>query len=352
MENFDKVEIEVSSLKLDLDNPRMPDKKFADEDEALEYLVDVGALEELVQSIALSGWVDVEPIIVLRSTNEVIEGNRRLAALRLVADPTSAAELGITVPSPVHANAEPETVSAWVVDSRAEARDYIGFKHINGPFKWDSYAKARYAARWIEEDKADVRDVARRLGDTHKTVARLVNGYTVLRQAEKLGFDRDTIPGRFSFSHLYTALSRPAYRAFLGLDDDVELFPSNPVDSKHVDRLTQLMGFLYGGEDTKPVIRSQNPDLKRLMEVLPNKTALAMLSTNRNLDEAHALVEDKGQLFADAVFQLSNVAAKTSALIGNYEGGDEDLEKIVEGVSRTVRSVLSAMREASQEGEA
>lgn len=349
MPNFDKAELSVSELKLDLDNPRMPDKKFASEDEALEYLVDVGSLEELVQSIALSGWVDVEPVIVLRATNEVIEGNRRLAALRLIADTDKAGSLGITVPAPLHDNAKPDTVSAWVVDSRAEARDYIGFKHINGPFKWDSYAKARFAAMWLEEEKADVRDVARRLGDTHRTVARLVNGYTVLRQAEAMGFDRGTIPGRFAFSHLYTALSRPDYRDFLGLESDDELFPKNPVDAKHRDNLTLLMGFLYGGEDFKPVIRSQNPDLKRLMEVLPNRTALAMLRANRNLDESHAVVEDKGQLFADAIFALSTAAGRASALIGNYEGGDQDLEKIVESVSRTVRSVFTGMREASQE---
>ena len=349
MEKFKKQEVEVSKLKLDLENPRMPEKKFATEDEALEFLVDVGSLEELVQSIALSGWVDVEPIIVLGPTNEVIEGNRRLAALRLVADPSKAEGLGIRVPEPKHANAEPETVSAWVVDSRAEARDFIGFKHINGAFKWDSYAKARYAAQWLQEEGGDVRDVARRLGDTHRTVARLVNGYTVLRQAEKLGFDREKIPGRFAFSHLYTALTRPNYRDYLGLPDDVDLLPENPVDEDHRDQLVQLMGFLYGGEDLKPVVRSQNPDLKRLMEVLPNRTALGMLTANRNLDEAHAVVEDKGQLFAESVYALSNAATKTSAMIGNYEGGDEDLEKLVESVSRAVRSVLSAMRDASSE---
>lgn len=350
MEKFVKDDVEVAKLKLDLENPRMPEKKFATEGEALEYLVDVGSLEELVQSIALSGWVDVEPLIVLRPTNEVIEGNRRLAALRLVADPAKAKSLGIDVPEAKHPNAQPKTVTAWLVDDRAEARDFIGFKHINGAFKWDSYAKARYAAQWLKDEGGDVRDVARRLGDTHRTVARLVNGYTVLQQAEKLGFDREKIPGRFAFSHLYTALARPSYRDFLGLSDDVDLLPENPVDQDHRDNLSQLMGLLYGGEDAKPVIRSQNPDLKRLMEVLPNRTALGMLMSSRNLDEAHALVEDKGQLFAQSVYALSTAATKTSSMIGNYEGGDEDLEKLVESVSRAVRSVLSAMRGISSEG--
>lgn len=352
MDKFRKQTVRVKDLKLDRENPRMPEKNFASEHEALEYLVAIGALEELVQSIALSGWVDIEPIIVLNGTNEVIEGNRRLAALRLVADEKLADEFKISVPDPKHDNAVPGTVSAWIVDTRAEARDFIGFKHINGAFKWDSYAKARYAAQWIRDEDADVRDVARRLGDTHRTVARLVNGYTVLMQAEKLGFDREKIPGRFAFSHLYTALTRPNYRDFLGLADDVDLLPEDPIDSDHRDELVQLMGFLYGAEEQKPVIRSQNPDLKRLMEVLPNRTALGMLTTNRDLDEAYAIVEDKGHLFAESVYALSTAVTKTSSMIGNYEGGDEGLERLMENASRAVRSILSSMKSTSDEDDA
>lgn len=176
-----------------------------------------------------------------------------------------------------------------------------------------------------------------------------MNGYTVLRQAEKLGFDRERIPGRFAFSHLYTALTRPNYRDFLGLPDDVELLPEDPVGAEHRDKLVQLMGFLYGGEELKSVIRSQNPDLKRLMEVLPNRTALGMLTASRDLDEAHAVVEDKGQLFAESVYALSTAATRASSMIGNYEGGDDDLEKLAESVSRAVRSIVGAMRSASSE---
>ncbi len=341
-----KPKLRVKDLLLDLDNPRMPEQTLTTQDEAIEHLVKIGSLEELVQSIALSGWIDVEPLIVVKGTNEVIEGNRRLVALKLVADPERASALGITVPMPLHENAEPETVTCWVVDSREEARDFIGFKHINGPFRWDSYAKARFAARWLEDDGADVADVARRLGDTHKTVARLVNGYRVLKQAEDLGFVR---PERFFFSHLYTALSRPTYRQYLGLPEDTELLGVKPIDGDHVDELNLLMSFLYGDDDQRSVIKSQNPDLRRLMEVLPNRTAVGMLTANRNLDEAHALVEDKAQIFADSIYALVTAAQRTSSIIGNYQGGDdaEELEALVEGVYRTVRGVLNAMRVAA-----
>ena len=79
-------------LHLDRKNPRIPDTEFEDEDSAIQYLARYGALDELISSIASSGWLDFEPLIVLKRDesgleNVVIEGNRRLAALKLLADP-------------------------------------------------------------------------------------------------------------------------------------------------------------------------------------------------------------------------------------------------------------------------
>src|ERR1035438_10451118 len=95
-------------------------------------------------------------------------------------------------------------------------------KHINGPHKWDALAKARFAADWYKNEKdkgLTIAKIARRLGDNHDTVVRLVNGMFVLDQAAdaKIYDIQDRYPGkRFGFSHLYTALTRPGYREFLG----------------------------------------------------------------------------------------------------------------------------------------
>lgn len=335
--------LDPTELRLDLKNPRMPDEGFVDEDSALEWLVDEASLDELIQSIASSGWIDYEPLIVLSRTSEVIEGNRRLAALRLLSDPSRAKRLGVKIPQSVHDRAVPDQVRVWLVDDKKDARDFIGFKHINGPFKWDAFAKAKYAAEWLADD-GEIIEVAHRLGDTHNTIVRLVNGYKVLRQAENLGFDRRDISGRFSFSHLYTALARPNYRHYLGLPESTGLLEDNPVDNAHRDELIQLLIWLYGQDRQPAVIRSQNPDLKRLAEVLPNRTAVAMLAHEPNLDAAHAQVEDKGELFAEAIYALSAAAKNAIALSGNYEGGDADLEAFVANIVRTVRGIQATMQ--------
>lgn len=72
------------TLSLDLANPRIPDAKFTDEEAAIAYLYTQADLGELIQSIGNSGWLDFEPLIVEKSTQTVVEGNRRLAALRII----------------------------------------------------------------------------------------------------------------------------------------------------------------------------------------------------------------------------------------------------------------------------
>lgn len=334
-------ELEVDTLKLDTDNPRAYDS-FPDQDAAMEELVVSADVSELVQSIALSGWLDMEPLIVLKDENVVLEGNRRLVALRLIRDPPLAKRLGVSIPTTLHENAQPERVRCLIVDSPVAARDYIGFKHINGPFKWDAFAKAKYAASWLD-DEGDIDLVARRLGDGHNTVVRLINGFRVYQQAESLGFDKRNIPGRFSFSHLYTALTRPNYRNYLGLPEGTRLLNRDPVAQGHLAELTQVMEWLFGQDSRPSVIRSQNPDLKRLGEVIASTSARGVLTSSLDLDTAHALVEDKVGLFAESVYNLQTEVTKAAARMGGYQA-DEELLELMDGIVKTVRGIHASMK--------
>jgi hypothetical protein len=185
--------LDPSDLRIDLHNPRMPEHEFESESEAIAHLIQNADIGELIESIGNSGWLDFEPLIVLNDgTNTVLEGNRRLAALRILSDEALQRETSMAIPDPLHSEAIPETVRVRLVASRVEARDFIGFKHINGAFKWDALAKARYAWQWLrDEPDTSVNTVSKRLGDKHRTVSRMVNGYIVLLQAEDIGFNRD-----------------------------------------------------------------------------------------------------------------------------------------------------------------
>jgi hypothetical protein len=333
------------NLKLDLRNPRSPDGAFDTEEDVIDYLVDHADVDELIQAILSSGWHDYEALIVLDDENIVLEGNRRLAALRILADPDLQAHLRIELDEEVGPAALPDAVRIRRVPSRRDARDYIGFKHINGPFKWDSLSKAKYAAEW-SEDGGDIQQISRRLGDRHNTVVRLVNGWNVLKQSLAHGFDlKEKTKKSFLFSHLYTGLSRPNVRRYLGLptDDASAVLPSNPVPEKHLDNLQAFMSWLYGQGREKSVIQSQNPDLNRLVEVLGNESARIMLEASRDLDAAYDLVEDKGLKFSEALMNTIRQAEDALRLVGNYDGR-ADLMGAADNLRRTVLSLHFVVR--------
>lgn len=338
-------------LKLDLMNPRIPDAAFPDEASVVDYLYSQADLGELIQSIGNSGWLDFEPPIVEEQTMVVIEGNRRLAALRILVDPVLQRHFKVALPEPLNARATPDVIQVNFVESRKEARDFIGFKHVNGAFKWDSYAKARFAHAWLK-DGDDIVEVSRRLGDGHNTISRLVNGVVVLEQAEESGlFDKDQRSKKsFYFSHLYTALSTPNVRHFLGLpeNDNAVLMP-DPVPRENRGNLRDLLSWLYGQDDATSVIRSQNPDLGRLVSVLGNERATDVLLHTRDLDRAFDLVEDRARAFEKSFYRLATAAEDVSGTIGRYDP-QSDLVEEAEATLRVVGYVVQAIRDAHAGG--
>jgi hypothetical protein len=350
----------VSTDLLDFDpgNPRLIEDGIENptDEQIIVALADMADLSEVVESIAANGYIDIEPMIAQRvgARWRVLEGNRRLAAIRILQNPSLAKGTGISVPSITPANRKTlEEVTVYAVANPDQAREYIGFKHINGPHKWDAIAKGRFAADWYRKEKnrgITIEKIARRLGDGHDTVVRLVNGMFVLDQAENSRvYDlKDRYPGkRFAFSHLYTALTRPGYREFLGLPDEWRVVDPepDPVPKKYLDNLRLVMLWLYGSksDDIKPVIESQNPDLKNLSAVLASPHARTIMLTRNNLREAYEQVERKETRFEAALVNgKQNVEMAMSQIIG-YDPEDSTLLEIGRDLKETSVQLYSSM---------
>lgn len=310
--------IKVDDLRLDLENPRFVGLRFETEDDMIAFLYENADLAELLLSILNSGYMDFEPIVVRRSDNKVLEGNRRVAALRLIRDPGLREKLKITLPAAVAHSALPDSIRAVLVNDVSEARRFIGFKHINGPQKWDAMSKAKYAADW-HADGASLSDISRALGDTFNTVTRLVEGYRVYKQAIDEGFDPEQRTGRrFAFSHLYTALTRASIKQWLNLEKGT---PERPVPQDRVENLRQLMSWLYGQGDSEPaVVRTQNPDLNRLSDVIGSERSREILSATRNLNLAFEELEPQSTRLESSLIQAVRHTEAASAISASFDG--------------------------------
>ena len=104
----------------------------------------------------------------------------------------------------------------------------------------------------------------------------------------------------------------------------------NPVPKKNLENLGHVLVWLYGSksDQIKPVITSQNPDLKNLGAVLANPGARTVLALRNNLREAYLQVESKGARFETALVNArQEVEVAMSQIIG-YDPEDSTLLEI------------------------
>ena len=351
-------------LRFDTKNPRYSSDGLTTTASDLEIIEELAAkadLRELVESIASNGYIDIEPLIVTPVEHDyvVLEGNRRLAAIKLLKDPKLADRCGIPLPemSP-EARSTLDRVTVYSVADRAEAREFIGFKHINGPHRWDALAKGRFAADWYRKERTrgiTVKDIARHLGDRHDTVKRLVNGIFVLDQArdQRLFDIDDRYPSSrpFAFSHLYTALTRPGFQDYLGLPADWrqrEPEP-DPVPEAQRDNLRQLLIWLYGSkaDDVEPLVKTQNPHVKQLNEILQKPLARRTLIARCNLSEAYDLVHTPRDQFEKALLDAHQNAEEALSKVGSFDGDDETLLQAADSLHRTTGILYTNMKNAA-----
>ncbi len=324
-------QIAVDELAFDTRNPRLLEFGVGNnttEREIIRILWRTMDVEELVLSIAANGFFRHEPIIVALEDGKhvVIEGNRRLAAVKVLRSPGVIGKLG-TVPTVAPGTrASLDTIPA-IYATRENAWRYLGFKHVNGPAKWTSYAKSRYIADVHRKFGIPLRDIAEQIGDTHRTVQRLFRGLMVLEQAEHMKvFDRDDRwRTRFAFSHLYTGLGYTGISAFIGADGDDE--SQHPIPSEKKEELRELCLWLYGSrqEDARPVVERQNPHLRQLDAVVGSKQALAALRSGAHIEAAYETSRPSSKVFEAALFEAKSSLQKAKGMLSSGYSGSEEL---------------------------
>ena len=364
LETITKVPVE--RLRLDRRNPRLIGADEDASDEAIiARLYRSAGLDELLQPISANGYMDIEPLIVICGRDIangdliVLEGNRRLAALRLLREPSLAGRIASTQALPITVprideslRATLDHVSVYPVAARERVRPLIGFKHINGPAKWDAYTKARFAAEWYKAGRAEgigLADIARSIGDRYSTIKRMVSAIYLLDQAEREGvFDvEDGYVRRFNFSHLYAALSRQQFAQFLGLESDWALHDPepDPVPAEKLGELRKMLIWIYGSkkDGVPPVVQFQNPDIKRLGEVLSHAQGRRVLEATRDLSAAHASTEPMEFQFTASLIRARDNMRKAVGALRAYDGRDQSLLDISEDVNETAEVVRLRM---------
>lgn len=284
--------LQIDQLHFDPLNPRLPEGlENARQAELLETLADEYELRELAQSLVDNGYFSEEPLVVIpgkrKNTFVVVEGNRRLAALKLLDDPAAA-------PKPYRARWREiardcqhriTLVPALPYENREQIIPYLGFRHITGVLPWRPYQKARYIAQLVEISRMTFAQVARIIGSRPPTVRDHYIGYTLLRQAGE-SFGIDTGPVENSFGVLRRALNDPDIRNFMGLKfDQSETKLAKPIPRSKSSQIHELLSWMFGDDEYEAALQDSR-QIKMLGTVLAQKESTKVLRDTRDLEYA------------------------------------------------------------------
>lgn len=352
MQNNDNAQITYkrsSDLLFDKENPRLVEFNSVDltETQLINLLWKEMAVDELVMSILAFGFFEHEPLYVMSNGLDkfvVLEGNRRLAAIKSILQPdlVSGGKMEKFIPqiTPELKQSLTESIPVIVLPNREKAWRLLGFKHVNGPAKWGSYAKAKYIAQVHNNFGIELNKIAEQIGDTNKTVKKLYQGLMVLDQATKIAeFSiNDIKTPRLYFSHLYTAIGYEKFRRFLAIPDDFE--HDHPVPVEKGKNLQEVMDWLFGSKKRgiEPCVKSQNPDLRHFVEILDNELSVAALRTGSSLEVAYDLSIDDNDALKEALAKARLSLDKATSKVGSF-AGEEGLVRQAGSVLRLAQSV-------------
>ncbi len=285
------VEVDIKDLWFDPNNPRLPELVGKDQKEIFRFLVDDIGIEDVLQSIAASGMIPGDPVIAREAGDKkhfyVIEGNRRLAALKLLngekigdgEDEPNAPDVSAAVKASI------QKISIQLDWPEAEIVAYLGYKHVTATREWAPEAKARFVISKVNGNFSaeNLTSFAKRLGTNLPTLRRWLVAFLTLQQAQQAGkFDpKDAYAKRF-FGTFYTLLGSEQVQTFLALvSDPITL---TPVPTDHLPQLEEFIGWSIGTKAAPPVFNSRKQ--KELSAVLSSPSALRHFRLRRDLDAA------------------------------------------------------------------
>lgn len=273
----------VDDLFLDPRNPRLGRERVAaglSQPEILDLMKD-WTLDELATSFTESGFWPQEALIAVREkvggkpVLVVVEGNRRLAALKLLkqaAEGTPAGEMWRSIASGASKTRLADLATRipyMLMPDRASVKSYLGFRHVTGIKEWRPAEKAEFIADLIDNDKLSYEQVRRRIGSKVPTVRHNYVAFQLLRQMEDSSDVVDTEKVENRFSVLYLSLRTEGVRQYLHIKIDAE--PSvlrKPVPAKYIEHLENFARWLFGDAKHEPLFTDSRKvdDFGRILE--------------------------------------------------------------------------------------
>ena len=243
-------------------------------------------LIQLKQSILRNGLLPIERLIIRQYDHKaesfvVLEGNRRLAAIRWILDDHAA---GVAVPA--------ELLKSFVnirvaiiedeVDDPAFCKAILGVRHVSGIKEWGGYQRSLLVASLRDDHNLETGEVAERLAMTANEVNRRYRALKALRQMmDDEEYGEHAKPDMYPLFH--EAVSSTVVKEWLVWEDANWAF----TDEKRTHQFYALLSPRPNEEGTHPDSPkiTTREEVRQLRDVLANQEARTVL-----FDPAHSFL--------------------------------------------------------------
>lgn len=339
--DFEALEIPLSKILLDPNNYRFWDSKrfkrkvstrFHESNvqtATLQQLESGYQLDELKKSILVNGYVPMERIIVAPYQHEadmyvVIEGNRRVAALKSLLQESSEGVIDLSSRQRTSFLTVPCAVLRSSGKDRKHAeRVIMGIRHIAGPREWGAYQQALLVAELKDDEGLDFREIGGMLGVSYVEAARRYRAVSALKFMQNDDLYGAAAEPSF-YRLLHEMISSPEVRERFGWSQDDNTFTD-------VERAREFFRLITPNGTNDPKLTTFS-DVRRLKLIVGNPLAVeSLLDPDQSLIEAIRIAED-GKDGASPSAVLGDVL-KSIGRIGVAQAkalGESDLKIIAE----------------------
>lgn len=339
---------DVDDLHLDPKNPRLVTQARPAQQQLLQLLYEAESLDELAPSFAENGYFAEEPLVVVQEENEwrVVEGNRRLATLKLLLSDSLRAQIGVAgwPALSIRQRAALQRVPCVVYRTRAEVYPFLGFRHITGAKKWAPFQKARFITHLIDEGHS-LSEIEDLIGDSSQTVKKLYQDHVVFEQIKsEIDIPEKRIRDRFSL--LEVTLGQRSIKRYLGIPRSLPTAKTERlVPDDHLDRLEEVVGWVFGQESQPPVLLDSRAISNRLAPVLASEEATERLRKTRDLESAWEYSDGEKEFLLKKITSAERALREVGGILPVYS---QD-EQVRQGVDRLLKLCAGLKRQVDDE---
>jgi hypothetical protein len=281
---------------------RVHEDTVQDKAEELIKLDGKEELRALKESIQVNGYVPIETIVVFpykykNDTYVVIEGNRRVAAMRWIQkDQEGGSQVSKEL---VDSFARlPIVILSEDADTANALRHVLmGLRHVSGIKQWGGYQRAKLVVELVDDFHLSLTDAAKQIGMSPHEASRRYRALKALEQMQtddKFGTSADSKMYRL----FHEAISVVKIKEWLKWDDDQYRF----TDQDNLENFYRLL-VPYMPEEEEEAGRARDPKIRTYLDVRDLREILGNI-------EAEECLFDPDRSFSDAL-----AVAKASATL-------------------------------------